>query len=402
MHAVIVFARIALVAVMWLVSLCRLPSARHQRWKGALWAAFLALAIAMTFDIPQAASQVNDATGVPALATLIKHLTGLIACAAVLEWVIALTRLDTDTAARRRLRYSLAAAAALAMTVLFSAIAHRSNGDFADTMADNGTAVAYLAVFETYLGIAMACASVLFLTAARRTPPELLRQALWTLGTGTCLGVAYAVLRSVFLIARLNDWNVPGGTAELHTLTEVLQALAILLILVGSSLPAATFTAGAVRDYQALNELRPLWEGLTVLHPELVLGSPPTRRSDRITMTGVRGRLIRRVTEIRDASLLLRGYVAVPDIQWANDHLAENGLSGSRLYAASAAVAVHVALDAKAAGHRPGAYEPTTPYGGADLTAEVQWLRMVAQAFGTPQVTDLAHELNQRAAVEHP
>jgi hypothetical protein len=391
-----------IVLILWAVTIWRLPSARQEPWKRALWVAFAALAAALTFSLPGVARLLDELTGVTALATLLKHVAGILACAAVLEWVTALTRRAWVSP---RWRFAGALAAATAMAVLFCFIP-RGSGDFTDTMAGNPTATAYLMVFEAYLGLAMALATALFLFAARRAPRGLLGVGLWTLTTGSTVGVLYAFLRSTFLLICLGQG--PHHSQALYTVTEHLQLVSITLILIGSSLPAISAILVASRDYQDLHALYTLWRRLTTSAPSIVLHTPPSRRGDLMTMTKLRLRLLRRIVEIRDAIILLRSYVRDEDIHWARSRLAAQGLSDERLEAATEAAWLRVAIHAHAAGRppypsnpRPQSEETGSP-ARADLASEVRWLRLIAAADRTRAVTDVAMSLTDRLTVEHP
>lgn len=389
------------VGVLWIVSLWRLPSARQEPWKRALWMAFTALAAALTVSLHPVVKIIDTASCVTDLATLLKHVAGIVACAAVLEWVIALTR--PHARIPRRSRYTVAVTTALTMTVLFFFIRRQEAADFTDTMAGDATATAYMLVFEFYLGIAMGLAAAMFLAAARQAPRGLLRWGLWILTAGASAGVAYAICRTAFLLLRLGGPDVPGGSHLLFTLTEDLQLTAILLILIGSSIPAISVALTARRDYRSLQALRPLWYELTTAVPHIVLGTPPTRRDDLTTITDLRVRLLRRTVEIRDASLLLRGYyVSDEDLDWARAELAALGLSGPRLDAATDAVALRAALHAKTGGQPARTITPRTSGGGGDLTGEVAWLRLIGDAFASPPVTTVTHRLTQRPTAEQP
>src|SRR5439155_23768653 len=98
-------------------------------------------------------------------------------------------------------------------------------------------------------------------------------------------------------------------------------------------------------------------------------------------------RLYRRVIEIRDGRLALRGFLDERVAATADALGRRAGLSGDALAAATEAAVIAAALRAKAAGApaRPPAAEPVT--GGRDLADEVAWLTQVARAFaGSPVV----------------
>jgi Family of unknown function (DUF6545) len=378
---------LAIAAVSWLVTAWRLPSARQEPWKRALWAAFAALALAVTFGLSPIAAAVDRATGVTDLATLLKHLSGVAACAAVTNWVSALAPSPPGGGRRRRpARWAVTAVTVATLVVLFAITPRREAAGFTDTMAGQPAATAYLLVFESYLGTAMAPATVLFARAARQAGPGLLRWGLRLLTTGTASSAACAVARCAMLVTAVAGGAVPGGTGRAAGAAGVLQAAAILLILAGTSLPAAPVAARTAHDYRALHDLRPLWSRLTAAAPHIVLGPPPARLDDlRALGADLRPRLGRRIVEIRDAALLLRGHVSDASAASARDALAAAGLAGEELDAAAEAAWLRAATAARLAGCPPAHPPPARPlHGGTDITAEARWLRLVARAWDRP------------------
>lgn len=389
--------KLFIVAILWIVTIWRLPSARQEPWKRALWAAFASLTAALTLSLPQVAEHVDGRTGIVALSTLLKHIAGIIACASVLEWVLALTR--PGSFGSRWRRYAVADVAMVAMLVLFTFI-QRKPGDFTDVMAGDPTATAYLLVFESYLGLTMATATIMFFIAARRAASGLLRCGLWVLTAGTATGVTYVLLRSAFLIDSIS--GQPAGSHDLYSASEVLQMVAVALILIGSSMPAVSVALLGRRDYADLNALRPLWLELTSGAPQIVLGDPPSRRTDLTGIADVRLRLLRRTVEIRDALLLLRGYVPDGDLDWARTALADQGLTGEHLEAAVEAVWLRTAITARDSGLPRQKTSTKHTTGGHDLSSEVRWLRLIASAGRTEQVLAVAADLTEHLAATRP
>lgn len=386
--------KLSIVVLLWIVALWRAPSARHEPWKRALWLALTALAAALTFSLDPVTRLIDQLSGVTDLAALLKHLTGILACAGVLDWVIALTRPQAGSAPAKR--HALAAFTALTMAVLFFQIDRSTPGDFTTTMAGDPTGTAYLLVFEGYLALAMGMATATLITAAARAPRGLLRWGLWILATGTALGVAYTAVRSAFLLLRLSEAHASDGAQTLYSLSERLQLVAIVFILAGSSLPAMNVALTAGADYLALNALRPLWLQLATSIPQVVLGAPPTRRSDLTAPRDLRIRLLRRTIEIHDARLVLRSHVREQDLQWARTELTARGLTGAALDAATEAVWLRAAVQARAAGIAAETPDLRPTPNSSDLAGEVRWLRMVTTALRDPNVTAVTDRLTLR------
>ncbi|MEV6986479.1 DUF6545 domain-containing protein [Sphaerisporangium sp. NPDC051017] len=167
-------------------------------------------------------------------------------------------------------------------------------------------------------------------------------------------------------------------------------------------LPSISVALDACWAYRNLNALRPLWKQLTDAAPHVVLGTPPSRRTDLTSFADLRIRLLRRTIEIRDAWLALRGYVTDEDHRWIRDELLSHGLAGEQLDAAIEAAWLTCAVDARHHGrpYVPPASRPAR--GGSDLRDEVRWLRLIDHARRSKAVATAAATLNHRIAVRHP
>lgn len=386
--------KLAVVIILWAVTAWRIPSARQEPWSRALWLAFTALATALTFGLPAVSAAVDSGTGISDLAMLIKHLCGIIACAAVLDWVIALTRPQRTRARRPARRHLAPAAAMLVMAVLFCFTYRRESADSTQAMAGDPTGTAYLVVFETYLAITAGLAAATLMITARESESGPLRSATWLMTAGATLGVAYAVTSDALLLIRLAAGALPGGAGRAFTAADFLQDTAILLILAGSSVPAAYGAVRAIRDYLALQALRPLWADLTAIAPHVVLGASPSRRADLTTTRTLRIRLLRRTIEIRDAALLLRGYVSLTDAERIRSELAEAGLAGERLSAAAEAAWLRAGIHAKIRGspaRGPAGQQPVHDAG--DFASEIRWLSQIAAAYRSAPVIAVARHV---------
>ncbi|MGW4637098.1 DUF6545 domain-containing protein [Sphaerisporangium sp. NPDC004334] len=154
----------------------------------------------------------------------------------------------------------------------------------------------------------------------------------------------------------------------------------------------------AQRDYRSLNALRPLWRHLTGAVPQVILFIPPSRLTDLAWLADLRVRLLRRIIEIHDARLALRGYVTDEDYQWIRDTLTDRGLSGERLDAAIAAVWLTAAVTAKHHGMAFATPTARPAHGGGDLPSEVRWLRLIEHTRRSRTAEIVLHELNDRIA----
>jgi hypothetical protein len=249
-------------------------------------------------------------------------------------------------------------------------------------------------VFLAYVGY-MGCSSVDVARLASRFTrlgsAPLLRLGLLMVTVGSYLSGLYAALKLAGFVAGLTiDRNLDVVTAQA---TRPLIIVSALLLSIGSTLPAWGRSVGAHRPaewvgaYVSYLTLRPLWEALYAVKPQIAL-RPYSRRADRLIPVDLRFRLIRRVVEIRDGLLLLRPYRS-PESQARATGLARRaGLRGAELAATVEAAEIAWSLRAMS---RAGAVAETTtsePAATADFDGvaasvldEVQWLTQVTHAF---------------------
>jgi hypothetical protein len=382
----------AVLVILWLVVLWRVPTLWHDRWKRAPWIALFALAVALTVDVPSVLRWIDRSSGIADLATLVRHLSGVAASAAVLDWVAVLA--SARGPVRLRAHHGLAAAAMAAMIVLFALMRRPESLNFT-AIAAGGLAFAYLQVFYAYLGGAMGVGAVLFWRVQRLSPRGTVRWGFWLLATGNTCGFCYAACQTGYVAARVLGW-VSGASAIVWVgRTSDLQDLAILLILGGLCVPAFGVPWEACRDLAALRSLRSLWRDLVTAVPDITAGelnysAGGPARSPHI-------RLIRRAAEIRDAALALRCVVSPALVAEARQRLIVLGLEGIELDAAAEAcwfgLAVRaVGADGGGAG-RPAAGAAHVLPGGETLAEEVRWLRRIARASRTECVRAVTAQL---------
>jgi hypothetical protein len=284
-------------ALLWTVVLWRAPTLLQDKWKRAPWIALAALAVALTASTPPVTRAADRAAGIADLTTLILHLSGIIASAAVLDWVSALS-------SPRRVRWlrghrAAAAAAMACMTALFTVMPRPETADYASTVT-GGAGAAYLMVFYLYLGAAMSAAAVLFWRVSRVPAHGTLRCGLWLLAAGTSCGALYAGYQAGYLILRVSG---AIGAAAARTALEAgtgIEHAAILMILAGISLPAFGVAWQAWKDLLSLRALRDIWQALVTAVPDIT--AEPWEQSLSAAVRYPHVRLIRRTAEIRDAA----------------------------------------------------------------------------------------------------
>jgi hypothetical protein len=400
-------ANLAVLALLWAVVIWRIPTIRQPAWKRAPWTAFTCLAVALTVDLPPVITAIDQAAGIADLAVLVKYLSVVGACTAVLDWVTALT---SPTASHRYpgLRHAIAVAVALTLGVLFVIMPRPETTRYTD-VETGWIAAAYLWVFYCYLGISLGAAAALFWRARHSQQSGItrpgLRSGLLLLAAGSAAAVAYAVCQAVLLAFRTAHPLPAGITNALLTIAAALEDLSIVLVLAGTVLPAAAVAWQTLRALYTLAVLRPLWQDLVAVTPQVAAG--PLANGGTITRTlgHTNLRLIRRVTEIRDSTLQLSRYVADGTVTAARRILADQGWTGTRLEAATEACWLRLAARAVRQGSSPIPDAAHVFPGGVDLAEECTWLCQVAAAYRSPAVIAAATVLSTsptQAAISVP
>jgi hypothetical protein len=367
-------------AVLWATVIWRLPAVRRPGQKRSLWLALTCLAIALTVDLPWTITAIDQVVGVTDLSTLIKHLMALGACTALLDWTIASSAPERLRWHVRR-RYLIAASVGIALAVLFFATPRAESTDFTESAAGNSWAISYLVVFEFYLGYAMLVATQMFHAAWQDAHSRFLRFGCWLLMTGTGLGTLYAGSRITTLLLSLVTGSMPAGNEAATSITDSIQLIAIIFILLGLAVPACETGWRTAHGIADLLLLRPLWTELTLAAPQVLFFERPTLSEDiaQVHLLGLR--LVRRAMEIRDASLHLRTYVTDEQRQQIRARLDERQLAGEHMTATTEACLIGVGLRSKAQGTQPGQTGGgDSIHGGRDITSDIRWLRKVAAA----------------------
>ncbi|CAL9413382.1 MAB_1171c family putative transporter [Streptomyces sp. enrichment culture] len=366
-------AHIVVAAMLWTVALWRAPSLWNSHKQQFLELAFLNLAAAMTLEIPEAAAWIDSATGVRSTGYLLKHLFGVVSAASVLEFVIAVVRPE---GLLQRTRWLLEGTCLTLMIVAF--VLAPSDGRVPDdilTVPDlSGWALLHVVVFTLYIGAAMTVTAILFAHAARHANNRWVRAGHALLSLGGAIGVLYAVQRLWHLA------DVAGGvvTAEdvekAAAISQVLKNAAITAISAGSCLAPASIAATALRERRALEVTQPLWQTLTAAVPSV-----------RLTVVAGPGRtrflLNRRLTEISDATLVLREYLPA-DVQERALLMAQRaGYPSTKHSAIAEAAWLKTAVLAKPVAAPHQGRHPRSGSDGMSPATELRWIRQVSAAF---------------------
>ncbi|MFJ2509849.1 MAB_1171c family putative transporter [Streptomyces griseoviridis] len=354
---------------LWVVALWRLPSIRHSRKQRSLALTLAALALAMTFEVPQVRDAVNAAVGADVrLSPLLKHLLGVTSAACLLDFVVAVVR---PQGLARRIRWA-ALGVTLPLMTGFYAMANWPSAEVSEGWRPVFP-VLYTAVFILYIGISMVAASWLFLGGVRHSRRFLGKVGLGLLGAGTLLGSLYAAQRVAFVFIRLVTGRQYPDLENI--VSTMLKQWSILAIALGVCLPPLSVAVDYLRAWRALRQIRPLWVQLTDAAPHVVL-------SAMIRRTRVPLRLERCVIEIEDACLALREYVSVDvrDRARALAHL--EAVPPNEIDEVTEACWLRVAVDRTRGGQRlEGVDHPALGVTGRDRQSELDWLQAVSRAY---------------------
>lgn len=368
------------IALLWLVVIWRLPCARRSPIKRSLWWALLWLGLALTAHLPPAIAATDRFTGIANLSGLIVYSLGICSGAAMLDWVAAVSP-PASASGMLRFRRPFAATAIGLLAVLFIAAPCPEAREFVVAAEGDKAAIIAVGTFEVYFGYAMIAASRMLWAAVGKATSRCLNVGVWLMTAGTLAGSLFAVGRCALFTAWMVGLRVPGGNNLALPVTRAPLILAVLLMVLGISVPTVEAGRHNLSKIRNLLALRPLWSELSTAVPGVVLGTPPTLLDD---LTGVRYlsiRLLRRTIEIRDAALLLRQYVSCEDWREIRSNLSASGLRGDDFEAAAQAVWIGLGLRARERGAAPEGGSADLPaHGAAELADEARWLRRVAAA----------------------
>ncbi|WP_336211862.1 MAB_1171c family putative transporter [Nonomuraea sp. LPB2021202275-12-8] len=345
--------------LLWGASLSRVRPALRALKQGKsleqvmLWGAFTGLAMSRVFTAPPIVAWLDATTGTE-VATLMRHLTGLLSATCLLAYVEAITRHGRSSWARW-----IWPTAAVVMAVLIAMFAARGGRIYWVEGAHAPfptapTGRVYLLVFDFWLMTCLAAAGSMFGRYVRGAPPLLrLGLVLSTLGM-----VAGVINRAHVMTVNLVTLLDPDTTLrEIPVFGQMTLLLCIVGITLGTSIPAWRTGVAKLRDRAALRELAPLWNALTAQYPDLTLPMD----------VDLRARVVRRVLEIRDGMLNLTSISEAPS--------SEDPAKVARWVAD--------ALRAARTGRPPGVPSGRIPgpdFAG-DMEKETQWLRQVATKF---------------------
>jgi hypothetical protein len=282
--------------------------------------------------------------------------------------------------------------AVITMLVLLSLASTQETASMAVTYSSRPAIVGYLLVYLTCLGAAFIDLLRLSLRYAKHTARRWVRAGLRLFAAGSVTALGYVAHKAVFVLCRAVTAPTLGDE---RTISAVLGAATVLLICVGTTIPAwgPWLDPSTRTDYHSYRQLQPLWTALSDTFPEIAFA--PSGTGKKPAPQAIHEALYRQVIEIRDGMLLLRDYLD-PDIEETSRKAAlRAGMIGDALQATVEAAKLTAALEARRQGRRahPGlvAAPTATPSPGADLSGDVAWLKQVARAFShSPIVREAA------------
>ncbi len=374
--------------LLWAVTLWRARSAFRRPERLSLWLAFAALAVAMTVRPVAIASAVDEHLHVTNLSFLIKHVCGTVAAASVLTFVADMAESKTGMRVSRLHKAVPVVTVVLLATCFFATRQPHEAEDLLADYADHATIVAYGVVWTSYLGAALLSATVLCFRWGSRPDSGLVGRGLILTGTGTAVGLVYALHRVAVLLLDYFG-SSPLGEHVNHTLSTGLLFLALLLIVLGSTLPAAPRVLARIRAHWQLLSLYPLWRTLTDAVPETRLDTPPSRTVDATNPLRTHDRLYRRTIEIRDSILTLADHAPAELRGRAYDHATSLGFIGAHADITAEACWLAVAREDRLRGAAAGSGEPMPPAsGGRDLNTEIRALTTLSTAYRSRATQD--------------
>jgi hypothetical protein len=291
--------------LLWALALWRLPAAGRSQKQASLSKAILFLAIAMTFDQPAVIGWVDSALGINDFSNLLKHAIGLLAAGSLLEFVVAIVDPRRMPSPGVRWRVAACVIAALTASFFLSPRPVEETTPFENYTGQLWPSV-YMLIFALSIGAAMIVASWLFLSARHEVTDRWMRTGVLSLGTGTGIGIVYALLRIVSVLLPILHAPSLLTTSQDNWLSDALRSAAILLIVVGRGLPLTPQLFRMYRQFRQWLTLRPLWRPLTRSVPHVMV----TRR---LSLRSMELWLHLRVLEISDAELALREYVSLEE-----------------------------------------------------------------------------------------
>ncbi|MGY5033088.1 MAB_1171c family putative transporter [Streptomyces sp. 900116325] len=379
-------------ALLWAIALWRAPAAIRERRKRPLWSAFVALAVSMTIKPVGVASALDEALGIHNLATLCKHLAGILAAHSVLTFVHDMADEQGPDLRGSRQHVAVPVAAAASLIMLFLAAPQpREAEDILTEYATDWRIALYGVIWSVFLATALGSATRLCRQWGHHPDAGLLGRGLRLTGIGTAVGIVYAAHRILALALRFLDIDALSPEVD-RTISNGLLFGALLFIIAGSTLPAGRRLGAWYPAHRDLVLLRPLWFDLTSAEPSVRYEVPRGRLPEALDVRRSRARLYRRGIEIRDAVLALGSHAPEHLREEADAYVTRHGLVGAQAAVTAEACWILCARLSLAAGGPPPSAGGIAPPagGGPDLYTEIQALKQLSAAYQSDLVRSFA------------
>ncbi|MFE0087711.1 MAB_1171c family putative transporter [Streptomyces sp. NPDC058991] len=387
--------------LLWITTVWRAVRVWRKGVDRTLWWTFFGLAVMMTLRLP-AGRVLDQWTGITDLSYLLKHLFGgVLSSATLLAFLRGVSGQSPKGRQARTLRIVIPLVTAVIMTALFLAELqpYETNKIFRDPTA-RWALVAYTVVFLGYLSSSLVGGIRVCWRWSGGSDSHSLGWGLRIIGGGLAAGVAYCITRIAAIVTRVTGDGVFRGDVDDYVSTYLLMA-ALLMIVTGSSLPAAVKLRAWHAERTTLLRLRPLWRELTDATPSVRLNPMASCAAERLDPRHVHSRLYRRTIEIRDAALSLSDYAPLYLREEAMHHVQSHGLFGTQAATAAEACWLAVARHSKLAGVSPAEHLEHQPAGGGtDLTTEITALTQLSDAYHSELVREFADEFTHDDQME--
>jgi hypothetical protein len=174
------------------------------------------------------------------------------------------------------------------------------------------------------------------------------------------------------------------------SLNALLSLIPLVLMTIGSTLPAYERLQRVIRDQRDLLALRRLWCELTDAVPSVRLGPVRNPLAEAVDLRATRNRLYRRTIEIRDAVLALSDHAPDRLRDAARTSADQAGLRGTANDHATEAYWIRAAHRARLTGAAPEGSAAPPSAGGHDLRTEIAALRQMSGHYFSPAASAFA------------
>ncbi len=371
-------------------ALYRVP--RHRSAKPAKWAlsgTLGVLSLGLALKSPGLYLVVGAATGAAQFAQLLIDSCAVLSAFGTQIVLLHMLRPPEQIKVGMRRRAGLASVALLLMALFFfAADPVAGDADLRRMHSDDPGLLQFRVLYLAYLSWAFCDIARLCWRFSAVADGRPMAAGLRCIAAGGAVGLGYVAAGVVQLVGAAND-DAPAVEAA-HQASNLLIAVATLLVVTGSTLPALATRRYARRPAAAVPEaVESLWSSLTDALPDVVL---PVGQASAIEET------YRRVIEIEDARLALRP-LRTRKVQAAADLAVKcRGVRPFERAAALEAAALTLAVDCRSASPECGsggvsnAPVPDGVPADRDLQSEVEWLSSVGRWHSDTELVQMARE----------